>query len=271
MRLHGLSLASLLLLACGPGSGDTTDSATHPGTTTNTGTGTGAPTTDTSSTGAPTTASTGTPTTGTASTASTGTASTTTDSTGATGTVTGGTTDDSTDTGAALACEDDADCKLADDCCDCDAVLVGVDVVVCDEDCAQSTCAELGIGAARCRFGVCITERLSCDASKVACDAAPPACPPGTVAETAPACWTGRCVPAKHCDVVDTCDQCPEGRVCVQNLAFGPQPGVVCEPLPPDCEPATPCACIGAQVCLDPFVFCADQPGGDISCECPNC
>jgi hypothetical protein len=46
---------------------------------------------------------------------------------------------------------------------------------------------------------------------------------------------------------------------------------VTCEPLAANCDPAQPCACIGDQVCVDPFGFCSDQPGGDIHCECPNC
>lgn len=266
MRLNCLSFASLLLLACGPGTGETTDTATDTGTAsasaTASATGTGAPTTDAPTTGAPTTA---TPTTATPTTETSSTDGTTATSTDTSSTATG------TDTDTALGCEVDADCKLASDCCDCDAVPVGVDVAVCDEDCEQPLCAELGIDAARCRFGVCITGRLSCDASKVACDAAAPPCPPGTVAETSPVCWTGRCVAARHCDVVGTCEQCPEGRVCVQNIAFGPASSVTCEPLPPDCDPAGACGCIGAEVCLDPFTFCTEPPGGGINCECPNC
>ena len=52
---------------------------------------------------------------------------------------------------------------------------------------------------------------------------------------------------------------------------MAPDPGVVCEPLTPGCDPATPCACIGEQVCLDPYNLCADQPGGDIFCGCEVC
>jgi len=265
MRLIFLALASLpLLAACGP------DPA---GTTTDAGT-TGTSATSTASTDAPTTGTpdtTDTATTGTPGTTTTpGTITTTTTEPGTTTTI-GTITDGGTDTGVGALCESDADCKLADDCCDCDGVPAGADVAVCDAECEQSKCSELGITKAVCRFGGCQTERLSCDAGKVACDSLPPPCPPGTVAETTPACWSGKCVPTKNCDVLETCDQCPDGRVCVQNVAFGPEPGVVCEPLAPNCDPEKPCACIGDQVCLDPFTACINQSGGDITCECPNC
>ena len=276
MRLTLLLLASLpLLAACGPDPVDTTGTAS--GTTTATTATTGA-STGTATTGATTGATTDTPTTD-APTATTDTPTqSTTTTTGPTtitdttaGTTGDSTTGTSTDTGAAGLCDDDADCKLADDCCDCDGVPVDLDVPVCDLECDQSKCSELGIAKAVCRFGVCTTPRLSCDASKVACDSLPPPCPPGTLAETTPLCWSGRCVPAKHCDVVDNCDQCPEDRVCVQDVGFGPEPGAVCEPLPPGCDPATPCVCLGEQVCQDPFSACFNQPGGDITCECINC
>jgi len=281
MRLIFLALTSLsLLAACGPDPVDTTTDATATastgasmtGTTGTTGTGstagTDAPTTGTTSTTDPT--ATGTTVT-TATTVETSTSGTTTDP-GTSGGPGSAATTDSTDTGpVGEVCEKDADCMLADDCCDCDGVPVGADVSVCDAECKQSKCSELGITKAVCRLGVCQTERLSCDASKVACDSLPPPCEPGTVAETTPACWSGKCVPAKNCDVLAACELCPEGRVCVQNVAFGPEPGVVCEPLTPGCDPADPCACIGDQVCIQPFGACFNQPGGDITCECINC
>lgn len=279
MRLIFLALASLPLFACGPGTAEaTTDAASSTtaagsdasssGTTATTATtsastaGTDEPTTTVGTTATATA-------TATATTATTGEPDTTTS--GGPGTSTTTTTDSSTDTGVGAVCESDADCKLADDCCDCFGVPVDADVAVCDMECKQSRCSELGIKMAVCHLGVCTTPRLSCDASKVACDSLPPPCEPGTVAETTPACWSGRCVPAKYCDVVESCEQCPEGLVCVQNIGLAPEPGVICEPLPANCDPAKPCACIGDQVCQDPFGFCTDQPGGDIGCECPNC
>ena len=275
MRLTLLLLASLpLLAACGPDPVDTTGTAsgTSTATTATTGASTGTATTgaatDTPTTDTPT-ATTDTPT--TATTTTTGPTTITDTTAGTTTATTDNTTGQSTDTGAAGLCDEDADCKLADDCCDCDGVPVELDVPICDLECDQSKCSELGIIEAVCRFGVCTTPRLSCDASKVACESLPPPCPPGTLAETTPLCWSGRCVPAKHCDVVDSCDQCPDGRVCVQNVGFGPEPGAVCEILPPGCDPATPCTCLGDQVCKDPFGACFNQPGGDITCECINC
>lgn len=272
MRLIFLALASLPLLACGPG---TAESTTDAGSSSSTaGSGASSSTTATTATTSASTAGTDEPTT------TVGTTATATTATGTTGepdtTTSGGpgsssTTDPSTDTGVGALCDSDADCKLADDCCDCSGVPVDADVAVCDLECEQSKCSELGIPKAVCHLGVCTTPRLSCDASKVACDSLPPPCEPGTVAETTPACWSGRCIPAKYCDVLESCELCPEGLVCVQNIGLAPEPGVVCEPLPANCDPAKPCACIGDQVCQDPFGFCTDQPGGDIGCECPNC
>ena len=248
MRLIFLTLASLLTLtACGPDPSETTtDGATDSittATTATTGTSTGTTTATTATTDMPTTGTPGTTTTASTTAATTGasdTGSTTTSAGTGTGTSSDITTGESTDTGMAGLCDDDADCKLADDCCDCDGVPIDVDVAVCDLDCKQSKCSELGIKAAVCRFGVCTTPRLSCDAN-VACDSLPPPCEPGTLPETTPACWSGRCIPAKHCDVVGNCDECPDDRVCVQNVGFGPEPGATCEILPPGCDPAAPC------------------------------
>ncbi len=278
MRLTFLTLASLLTLTACPGKPEAgTDSATDPATGTTTAT-TGASTSGTGTTTTATTANmptTGTPgtTTGTTTNVVTTGVATTTGTTTAstTGTTSDTTTGESTDTGGAGLCDDDADCKLADDCCACDGVPIDVEVSVCDLDCKQSKCSELGIKSAVCRFGVCISERLSCDASKVACDEAPPPCEPGTLPETTPACWSGRCIPAEHCDVVGSCNHCPDDRVCVQYIAAGPQPGVTCEILPPGCDPAAPCDCLGVQVCSVDFMACFNQQGGNITCECINC
>lgn len=271
MRLIFFTLASLpLLAACGPDPSDTTTDATATATAT--------AGTDTATTGAADTSASTAATTTTATSATTAETSPTSTTTTEPGTTTSAGTSPNTDTGNTgttggtnTVCESAADCMLLDDCCDCDGVPVGVDPSVCDAECKQSKCSELGITKAVCRLGVCQTERLSCDASKVACDSLPPPCPAGTLPETTPACWSGKCVPAKNCDVVDSCDQCPDGRACVQNVGFAPEPGVVCEPVAPSCDPGMPCACIGDQVCLDPFTFCTDQPGGDIHCECINC
>lgn len=263
------------LIACGPGGGTPTttgDETTQtPGTTTGT-TGTAAST----STGQPTTtvdpgtsttspATTDATTTGVATTTSV-TGETTTSTTGET--TTGTTTDDTA--GPISECSKDADCKLQEDCCVCNGIPLDLNPVACDMECKQSKCSELGVDQAVCRLGVCETERLSCDQVKVACDALPPACPEGQLPTTTPACWTGKCVPAEFCDVIPDCSFCPDGHLCVQNIAFGPsQP--TCEPLPPGCGPDPDCACAGDLVCQDPFTLCVEQDGPVINCECINC
>lgn len=261
------------LIACGPGGGTPTttgDETTQtPGTTTGTAasTSTGQPTTTvdpgTSTTSPATTDAT---TTGVATTTSV-TGETTTSTTGET-TTAGTTTDDTA--GPISECSKDADCKLQEDCCVCNGIPLDLNPVACDMECKQSKCSELGVDQAVCRLGVCETERLSCDQVKVACDALPPACPEGQLPTTTPACWTGKCVPAEFCDVIPDCSFCPDGHLCVQNIAFGPsQP--TCEPLPPGCGPDPDCACAGDLVCQDPFTLCVEQDGPVLHCECINC
>lgn len=266
-----LLLASLLALACPAPGGDTTGSGTSAATDTTTGSSgptSGATTSATSGqTSGPGTSAT-----------SEGASSTTTDASTST-TASTATTGDATTAGTSAStggptptqvCVTDADCKLHDDCCTCAGVPVDEQVNLCEQECKQSKCSELGIDAAVCRLGVCTTERLSCDATQVLCDALPPPCPPGTLAETSPACWTGKCVPAEYCDAVPECSLCPEGTLCVTNIAFGPQGWSWCEPIPPDCDGNVTCDCVGDLVCLDEFSACFAKDG-DITCECPNC
>lgn len=183
----------------------------------------------------------------------------------------GGSTGGSETTGGgADACAVDGDCKLHSDCCACEGVPVGENPTDCAMECKQAKCSEYGVEKAMCRFGVCQTARLSCDGNKVLCDALPPPCPPGEVAETSPACWTGKCVPAALCDVVPECALCPDGTVCVQDVAFGPQGWPRCEPIPAACGGVATCDCVGSLVCVGEFSACNKQ-GEVIDCECPNC
>jgi hypothetical protein len=274
MRLPYPILPFLVLLACGPQGGtsddssstgtppaNTTGGATEPGATTGT---TGEPTAPTTTTLDPTTD-------GGTITASTGT-TTGVDDTGLASSTTTLATEAQT-TGEPPGpgqCLEDSDCKLHDDCCTCQGVPLGEDVVFCDEECKQSKCSELGVTAAACRHGVCETARLSCDQVKVVCDQNPPPCPEGQLPTTTPACWTGQCVPAELCDVVPDCGACPPGKLCVQQVGFGVQ-ATTCEPIPPGCGGVVDCACAGELVCTDEFKACFDQPGDVISCECLNC
>lgn len=117
---------------------------------------------------------------------------------------------------------------------------------------------------------MCTTPRLSCDETKVACDAAPPPCPPSHLAETTPACWTGKCVPAELCDAVPECGLCPPGTMCVQDVGRGPTGWPRCEPIPAACGGEVTCECVGDLVCTGLFTFCAVQ-GALVECQCPNC
>ena len=275
MRLT-YSTCFALLVACGPG-GDTSDTSAA-STTSVTGTtstaSTDTPTTSTTSTGfttAPTVTDassdpdvTSSSTLVTTTTADTGdTATTEPGTTGTTGTTdTTGTPDD--------ACVVDVDCALHSDCCTCEGVRLGRDVPSCDLRCKQTLCSELGIDAAVCRLGVCETERVSCDQSKVACDQPPPPCPPGQLAETDATCYTGDCVPARFCDVVTACADCPADMMCVQNVAFTVE-SITCEPIPAACGGVVDCDCVGDLVCTDNFQGCSEQGGAVVNCQCLDC
>ena len=279
-------LALTLLTACG------TDPADPTGTDTNltgTATGTTTATTGTSTTGTTTTgtSTTGTTTTGEPTTSGTSVATTdgsdslnptsTTDGTASTtttgGTTTGTTGDTTGDTGVMPggACVKDSDCALHDDCCDCFAVPAGDDPPICKKGCDQTQCELQAIDQALCRFGVCVTEKVPCDPSKVACNSLPPDCPMGQVASVAGACWSGQCVPATSCDVVPSCDLCPDNFMCVFKEAQLPMPLGTCEPIPAQCEGKIDCGCAGQTVCVDPFTGCDKVDDNELRCTCPAC
>lgn len=167
-------------------------------------------------------------------------------------------------------CAGNDDCKLFSDCCACDGVPLEDMTPACMMECKQPKCSEYGVEQAECRFGVCRAARLTCDGNKVVCDALPPPCPDGFLAETSPACWTGKCVPAALCDAVPDCALCPDGTVCVQDIAFGPQGWPRCEPIPAACGGKASCGCMGDLVCTGDFKACSPGDTG-LNCECLNC
>lgn len=269
----------ILLLACKPGgggsgeesSGEPGSSSSASGGPTDTG---GEPTTGggtAGTTGPGTTTPPGTTTSDASTTAGPTSEPGTTDVTGSTSEP-GTTTDASTTTGepAGPECDVDADCKLHSDCCACEGVPVDEEVANCEKECKQPLCSEFGVEAAVCRLGVCETERLSCDQSKVVCDAPTPDCPDGTLPETTPECWTGKCVPSALCDVVPGCEFCGPEQFCVTKLGEGVFP-TVCEPLPGACGGTSSCNCVAELVCIEPFGQCFQQDTLEVSCECPNC
>ena len=284
---HFLSL--ILLAACGGKDPATTDSSPSSSTGENPSTGAVDPTSGgNSSTGVVVTSGTDSSVSGTSTsgvepvttagpTTTTGepcttTATSTTTTTGEPGTTTGGDSS-SGDTGAVPGgeCVSDADCVLHNDCCDCFAVAKVDDPPICKKGCDEPLCDQLQIDQVSCRFGVCVTEKLPCDASKVACDALPPDCPEGQVTTVAGACWSGLCVPAISCDVVESCALCPEGFMCVFHEVQIPKLPT-CEPIPAPCAGKIDCDCAGAEVCVDPFDGCNDLgPNNELHCSCPAC
>ena len=282
MRLTSTLTLVLLtaLSACGPGGGSETGTTTATETSTDPSTGSTGTTTGTPG-------STSEPTTGTGPTTTDAPATTTdapgttfepvTSTTGEPGTTgttgaTGSTSDAGTSTGGPPAdgCVSDDDCALHNDCCDCYGLPKGQVDPSCPADCEQPTCDALQIDQAVCRFGVCITEKLDCDASKVVCKALPPDCPEGELPGVNNDCWSGTCVPIVNCSAVPTCDLCPGGTMCVQKISKQ-QTWPACEPIPAECGGEIDCECAGAAVCTGAFNICNDLEGNQLSCGCPAC
>lgn len=264
-RLNLVLLPCILALACTPGGG-TTDGETGAGTSTST----SGPGQTVTSNGEPTTA--GPSATATATTVEPGTTTTPQPTSGTEGTTNGPdatATTATTDDPPVVPCESDADCKLHSDCCACEGVPVGLTVAACEEECKAPLCQLFGVDEVVCRFGVCETERVSCDQSLAVCGGDPPECPDGQLPQVDMNCWTGECVPAALCDVVPDCGFCGEGMMCVQKTGRGVFP-TVCEPIPVVCGGQPSCDCAGELVCMDAFPLCS-QEGDKILCDCPNC
>lgn len=279
-----------LLLACNGGGDETgTSLSSNPSTSDTPSTGgptTGAPTTGSATTGEPTTGTTG-PGTGSESASSSstgepGTGSSTTTgepgtSTGSTGPVDSSTGEPDTsgssgETGVVPldGCVTDKDCALHNDCCDCYGEAADDPDAICKKGCDTLTCDLLGIDQAVCRFGVCTTEKVDCDATKVLCDSLPPECPKGQAAAVVNGCWSGQCVPALSCNFVADCGVCPAGTMCVTKQAQLPtQP--TCEPIPAECDGKVDCKCAGTFACTDMFNACNEAGANALVCNCPAC
>jgi hypothetical protein len=176
------------------------------------------------------------------------------------------------DTGAPTSgCMTDDDCALVDDCCTCGAIALGQVPPMCEIDCDQSSCEASGIAmpAVQCELGICqLVPSVECNPVGITCDSVPPPCEDGSVPSVENNCWTGNCVPVDACNSVGSCDDCPDDRACIEQVAKGPA-GFLCSPIPEGCAGTPSCACM-SEVCQDPFTDCVDGPD-HIMCECPAC
>lgn len=187
----------------------------------------------------------------------------------------GGTSADSTgsssaDTGVpGMGCVSDDDCTIVDDCCNCAGILVGEEPPACAIDCKATQCMSAGLGQnVHCELGTCQLEEVDCNQIGVLCNSLPPSCEPGFLPGVANNCWSGNCVPVEACNVVPSCDECPEAQTCIELIAKGPG-GFKCSPIAPDCAGTPTCDCMPG-VCPPPFEGCIDIDDG-IRCECLAC
>lgn len=172
------------------------------------------------------------------------------------------------------ACESDEDCVLVDTCCDCTGEHVDDAPALedsCQKLCAQSSCDAAGLSgqAVECRFGTCQLADVECNQALVLCDEEAPDCPDGSLPSISDGCWTNNCVPPEACDVVPDCTWCEEGETCVQTATQLGQ-WSSCEPVDPSCVDEEPtCACMGNEICTNPFM-CSEGLDG-LDCFCPVC
>ena len=169
-------------------------------------------------------------------------------------------------TGGPLApeCQQDSDCTLVNNCCECRARPVGAEIPDCPGNCRQPTCDAMqldGIVVA-CRSGVCEFANVQCSSGPANCGDPIPTCPPNTQTSIVGDCW-GPCVPERYCDG-RTCSgaSCGDGWMCVQHQATSSE----CVPIPHECDGTPTCSCVGPY--FDEFCFggCSEA-GGSLLCE----
>lgn len=194
----------------------------------------------------------------------TGTGST---SSSATTTSSSGSTTSSSSTGGGMAqaeCATAADCKLVDDCCNCEAIPKTQMDPQCSQQCLQSACMALGVTpTVDCQAGRCIAA-FDCDGSKVTCLTPQPVCPAGETNLVNGLCWTQQCVPVTQCAFVDDCAACTATQACV---FYGG--GIMkrhCVDVPPECNGTPSCACMGQMICGN--IPCGGT-GNQLDCQIP--
>jgi hypothetical protein len=187
----------------------------------------------------------------------------TTDPTTTAGT-TGATTEPTTGGPQPAECEQDSDCVLINNCCECNARPASEPVPPCEGNCFQPTCDALSLGGitVACRSGVCEFANVQCSEGPPACDSPMPGCPEGTRISIVGDCW-GPCVPPRLCEG-EPCTEgsCGDGWMCVEHQATAS----ICAPIPNECGGTPSCACAGPY--LDEFcaASCADADG-ELLCQ----
>ena len=142
-----------------------------------------------------------------------------------------------------MACDDDEDCVVVDDCCECEAYSSLPSE--CLADCEATVCESQGTPnpTAECRLGVCAFEAYEC--TNTAC-MFPALCPDGTQLLLGGQCGED-CVPEYLCDALPSCthEMCGPGWMCVQS-----QSGAIvdhCEPIPTACNGTPGCDCVAPE------------------------
>jgi hypothetical protein len=105
--------------------------------------------------------------------------------------------DEASTTASGVECVDDEDCRLVNDCCTCEAILVGEEPPTCDLDCARPLCDLWGTGAL-CSH-TCRLRLVKCDPALIMCADDPPTCEEGFQPAIEDRCWTQQCVPVELC------------------------------------------------------------------------
>lgn len=161
------------------------------------------------------------------------------------------------------------DCKLFNDCCNCESIPASADEPpVCERLCVIDACGSLGVSDVACVAGRCVLD-ANCNAADVVCGGLDPApCEPGQTHVVNNGCFGG-CVDSNECREVTSCDACGPDQVCVQYVTqLGPE--VHCVDILPACNASPSCECMGNSTCTTPFDLCSDSNVG-ISCDCPVC
>ena len=149
--------------------------------------------------------------------------------------------------------------SLADSCCWCLAHPADEPPPdPCPADCQVTECEARGITEAYCGSilysTTCLPAR-DCDPAHADCNEAPPDCPADMRPTVVDGCWSA-CIPIRSCFGVASCDDCPEGDVCLEY----PQENLfTCVAPLPDCTDPT-CMCLPEDACEYGNYFCEDGP-----------